>query len=34
VVLEARAKPRFRTIEGLWGTGTKERSGSITEFMS
>jgi hypothetical protein len=33
VVLEARAKPRFRTIKGLWGTGTKERSGSITEFI-
>ena len=32
-VLEARAKPRFRTIKGLWGIGTKERSGSIIKFI-
>ena len=33
VRLEARAMPRFRTIKGLWGKGSKKRSGSITEYI-
>jgi len=33
VRLEARAKPRFVSITGLWGKGTKAKSGSITEYI-
>lgn len=33
VVMEARAKPRFRVIEGLWGRSTRKRPGSMTEFI-
>lgn len=31
--LEARARPRFRSIQGLWGRGSRKRSGSITEYI-
>jgi hypothetical protein len=33
VVMEARAKPRLRVIEGLWGRSTKKRPGSMTVFI-
>lgn len=33
VLLEARAAPRLRTVEGLWRTSTKSRPGSMTQFI-
>jgi hypothetical protein len=33
VVMEARAKPRLRNVEGLWRKSTKARPGSMTEFI-
>ena len=33
VRLEARARPRFKSIKGLWGAGSKKRSGSMTEYI-
>ena len=33
VILEARAKPRHRVIEGLWRKATKTRPGSMTEYI-
>ena len=33
VLLEARAAPRLRNVEGLWRKGTKARPGSMTAFI-
>jgi hypothetical protein len=33
VLMEARAKPRLRTVEGLWRTSTKKRPGAMTEYI-
>ncbi|WP_380909145.1 hypothetical protein, partial [Sphingobium olei] len=33
VLLEARAAPRLRTVEGLWRKSTKKRPGSMTAFI-
>ncbi|GAA0309160.1 hypothetical protein GCM10009087_18990 [Sphingomonas oligophenolica] len=33
VLLEARAAPRLRNVEGLWRTSTKSRPGSMTLFI-
>jgi hypothetical protein len=33
VAMEARAKPRHHTCEGLWRASTKTRPGSITDFI-
>lgn len=33
VLMEARAAPRLRTVEGLWRSSTKRRPGSMTEFI-
>ena len=33
VLLEARAAPRLRTIEGLWRKSTRKRPGSMTAFI-
>jgi len=34
VLMEARAKPRLTTVEGLWRKSTKKRPGSITQFIA
>lgn len=33
VLVEARAAPRLRTVEGLWRSSTKTRPGKITDFI-
>ncbi|KHL24195.1 hypothetical protein PK98_14425 [Croceibacterium mercuriale] len=33
VLIEARAAPRLRTVEGLWRRGTKTRPGRMTDFI-
>lgn len=33
VLIEARAAPRLRTVEGLWRTTTKKRPGRMTDFI-
>ena len=33
VLIEARAAPRLRTVEGLWRRATKTRPGRITDFI-
>lgn len=33
ILLEARAAPRLRTVEGLWRRSTKKRPGSMTAFI-
>jgi hypothetical protein len=33
VLVEARAKPRLRTVEGLWRRSTRTRPGMITDFI-
>lgn len=33
VLVEARAAPRLRTVEGLWRTSTRTRPGKITDFI-
>lgn len=33
VLLEARAAPRLRTVEGLWRKSTRKRPGSMTAFI-
>jgi hypothetical protein len=33
VLMEARAAPRLRTIDGVWRKPTRERPGSMTEFI-
>ena len=33
VLIEARAEPRLRTVEGLWRRSTKTRPGRITDFI-
>ena len=33
VVMEARAKPRLGTVEGLWRKATRARPGSMTEYI-
>lgn len=33
VIMEARAKPRLNTVEGLWRKSTKKRPGMMTEFI-
>ena len=33
VLLESRAAPRLRTIEGLWRKSTRKRPGSMTAFI-
>ncbi|MGE4404392.1 hypothetical protein [Pseudomonas sp.] len=33
VLIEARAAPRLRTVEGLWRKSTKTRSGRMTDFI-
>lgn len=33
VLIEARAEPRLRTIEGLWRRSTKTKPGKITDFI-
>jgi|TARA_A100001391_G_scaffold160791_2_gene119491 hypothetical protein len=33
VLIEARAEPRLRTVEGLWRSSTKTRPGRITDFI-
>lgn len=33
VLLEARAKPRLKSTEGLWRSSTKRRPGSMTEYI-
>lgn len=33
VLVEARAAPRLRTVEGLWRRATKRRSGAMTTFI-
>ena len=33
VLMEARAAPRLRTVEGLWRTSTKARPGAMTAFI-
>lgn len=34
VLLEARAAPRLRTVEGLWRKSTKHRPGRMTDFIA
>ena len=34
VLMETRAKPRLRTVEGLWRKATKKRPGSMTEYIA
>jgi hypothetical protein len=34
VLMEARAKSRLTTVEGLWRKGTKKRPGSMTQFIA
>jgi hypothetical protein len=34
VLMEARAKSRLKTVEGLWRKGTKKRPGSMTQFIA
>lgn len=34
VLLEARAAPRLKTIEGLWRKSTKSRPGRMTDFIA
>src|SRR3546814_10538287 len=33
VLVEARAAPRLRTVEGLWRRSTRTRSGRMTDFI-
>lgn len=33
VLIEARAEPRLRTVEGLWRRSTKSKPGRITDFI-
>ena len=33
VLIEARAEPRLRTVEGLWRRSTKTKPGKITDFI-
>ena len=33
VLVEARAAPRLRTVEGLWRRSTKTRPGRMTDFI-
>ena len=33
VLVEARAEPRLRTVEGLWRRSTKTRPGRMTDFI-
>jgi hypothetical protein len=33
-LLEARAKPRLHTVEGLWRKSTKTKPGSMTQFIA
>ena len=33
VLMETRAAPRLRTVEGLWRSSTKARPGSMTAFI-
>lgn len=33
VLIEARAEPRLRTVEGLWRRSTKTKPGRITDFI-
>lgn len=33
VLVEARAAPRLRNVEGLWRSSTKKRPGSMTQFI-
>ncbi|MFD2427621.1 hypothetical protein ACFSUK_04320 [Sphingobium scionense] len=33
ILVEARAAPRLVTVEGLWRTSTRERPGSMTQFI-
>jgi hypothetical protein len=33
VLVEARAKPRLRTVEGLWRKSTRTRPGMMTDFI-
>lgn len=33
VLIEARAAPRLRTVEGLWRRSTRSRPGRITDFI-
>lgn len=33
ILVEARAAPRLRTVEGLWRTSTRSRPGSMTLFI-
>lgn len=33
VLVEARAAPRLRTVEGLWRSSTRMRPGSMTQFI-
>ena len=33
VLIEARAEPRLRTVEGLWRRSTRTRPGRITDFI-
>lgn len=33
VLVEARAAPRLRTVEGLWRRSTKSRPGRMTDFI-
>lgn len=33
MLIEARAAPRLRTVEGLWRTRTKTKPGRMTDFI-
>lgn len=33
VLVEARAKPRLRTVEGIWKSSTRTRPGMVTDFI-
>jgi hypothetical protein len=33
VLIEARAEPRLRTVEGLWRRSTRTKPGRITDFI-